>query len=206
MRRSIMFAAALLTATVSAPVMAEGGDWLVRVGASYIDPESDGGNLSGTTQEFSVDSATSLTFDVTYMLDDNFAIELLAAWPFEHDIDVQGLGQVAQTKHLPPTLSFQYHWTRWGAFKPYVGIGVNYTYFFDTEGKGALEGTNVDLENSWGAAYQVGIDYSFTEKWFANINARYMNIEAKPVRVDGNDVGNAKIDPWIFGANIGYRF
>jgi len=201
-----MLAAALMTAAVSVPALAEAGDWLVRVGGSYIDPTSDGGNLSGTTQEFEVDSATSLTFDLTYMLDDNFAIELLAAWPFEHDIKLQGAGKIGTTKHLPPTLSFQYHWTRWGAIKPYVGVGVNYTYFFDTDAEGALSGANLDIDNSWGAAYQVGVDYSFNDNWFANVNVRYINIETKNVEVDSTDVGNLKIDPWIFGANIGYRF
>jgi len=205
MRRSTILAAVITLAAFSAPVSADAGDWLVRVGASYVDPDSDNGKVSGTTTEFKVDSAASLTFDLTYMLDDNFAIELLAAWPFEHDIALQGVGDVGSTKQLPPTLSLQYHWTRWGAIKPYVGVGVNYTYFFDQDTKGALAGSNLDLDDSWGLAGQIGVDYSFNENWFANVNVRYIRIETD-AELDGADIGNVKIDPWVFGANVGYRF
>jgi outer membrane protein len=205
MRRSILFAAALAMAAISAPVAADAGDWLARVGYTYIDPDDDGGNLNGTTQQFEVDGAGSLTFEVTYMIDDNFAVELLAAWPFEHDVKLEGVGDIAEAKHLPPTLSLQYHWTRWGAFKPYVGAGINYTYFFDEDTKGALSSSDIDLGDSWGLAYQIGVDYSFSENWFVNANVRYINIETD-ADLDNVDVGNVKVDPWLFGANIGYRF
>ena len=205
MRQSILFAAALAMAVVSAPVMADAGDWLARVGYGYIDPEDDGGNLNGTTQQFEVDGAGSMIFEITYMIDDNFAVELLGAWPFEHDVKLEGAGDIAETKHLPPTLSLQYHWTRWGAFKPYVGAGVNYTYFFDEDTKGALSSSDIDLGDSWGLAYQVGADYSFNDNWFVNANVRYINIETD-ADVDNVDAGNVKVDPWLFGASIGYRF
>lgn len=205
MRRSILFAAALAMAAISTAVTADAGDWLARVGYTYIDPEDDGGNLNGTTQQFEVDGAGSLTFEITYMLDDNFGVELLAAWPFEHDVKLEGAGDIAETKHLPPTLSLQYHWTRWGAFKPYVGAGINYTYFFDSDTKGALSGSDIDLGDSWGMAYQAGVDYSFNENWFVNANVRYIKIETD-ADLDNVDVGNVKVDPWLFGANIGYRF
>jgi outer membrane protein len=205
MRRSIVFAALITMAAISAPVSADAGDWLVRVGVSNVDPKSNNGKVAGTDIKFEVDDATSLTFDVTYMLNDNWGLELLAAWPFEHDISLEGVGKVGKTKQLPPTLSLQYHWTRWGKFKPYVGAGVNYTYFFDVDTNGPLAGSNLDLEDSWGFAGQFGIDYSFNEKWFGNINARYIMIETK-ANLDGPSVGTVQIDPFVYGFNVGYRF
>lgn len=206
MRFALLFAAALTLATFTAQVSADAGDWLVRVGVTNIDPDDDGGNLEGSPDnQFEVDSAASLTFDVTYMIDENFAVELLAAYPFEHDIKLDSAGKIGETKHLPPTLSLQYHWTRWGAFKPYIGAGINYTYFFDEDTKGALSGNNLDLDDSWGAAFQLGVDYSFNDNWFVNANVRYINIETD-AKLNGDDVGNVKIDPWLLGANIGYRF
>ncbi len=205
MRRTLLFALALSFAALTGQAAAEGGDWLLRMGITNIDPDDDGGNLNGTTDtEFEVDNAASLTIEGTYFLDDNFAVELLAAYPFEHDIDLGGSG-IGETKQLPPTLSLQYHWTRWGNFKPYIGLGLNYTYFWDEDTEGALEGADLDLDNSWGMAYQVGVDYFINDKWFVNAVVRHIRIETD-ADVNGADAGNVKIDPWLIGAHVGYRF
>ena len=89
----------------------EAGDWIVGAGVSYIDPGSANGTLDGTDIAVEVDSATMVTFDVTYMMTQNWAIELLAAAPFEHDISLEGIGKVGSAEQLPPTLSVQYHFT-----------------------------------------------------------------------------------------------
>ena len=100
----------------------EQGDWMFRFGASLVDPKSNNHPI------VDVDDAWSATFNLGYMMTDNWAIELLAAYPFEHDIYLKGTNtKVAETKHLPPTLSLQYHFTTQGRFKPYLGAGINYT-------------------------------------------------------------------------------
>lgn len=190
---------------ITAPALADAGDWLVRVGATYIDPDDDNGNLNGTNVGVEVDSATSLTFEVSYMFTDNIGMELLAAWPFEHDINLEGAGQIGETKHLPPTLSLQYHWTRWGKFQPYAGVGLNVTYFFDEDTEGALAGTDLDLDESYGLAGQLGADYMINDNWFVNANVRYIKIETD-AEVDGTKVAEVTIDPWLFAFNFGYRF
>lgn len=205
MRRPIMFAAFMAMATMTATVSADAGDWLIRAGITNIDPDDDGGNLDGTNQEFQVASSASLSLEGTYMITNNIGIELLASYPFEHDVSVEGLGEIGDTKHLPPTVSLQWHFTDWGAFKPYIGVGVNYTYFFDEDTRGALAGTDLDLDNSWGAAFQVGVDYFVTENVFLNGNVRYIKIETD-AEVNGADVGSVTIDPWTIGAQVGYRF
>ncbi|MEI2420448.1 OmpW family outer membrane protein, partial [Arthrospira platensis SPKY2] len=91
-----------LTAALGLAVPAsahEAGDWLLRVGGSMVSPKSDNGSLDASalklgTLDLEVDDAWSLTFNITYMYTANIGIELLAAWPFEHDIDVEGLGTV----------------------------------------------------------------------------------------------------------------
>ena len=75
-----------------------------------------------------VDDATGFTINFAYMLTDRWSVELLAAYPYKHDIHLKGTSiKVGETKHLPPTLSIQYHLNPTGAFQPYVGAGVNYT-------------------------------------------------------------------------------
>jgi len=177
----------------------EPGDWLVRAGATVVDPKSDNSDI------VSVDSATSFTFNFTYMMTDIWGVELLAAYPFEHDISLLDGTKVATTKQLPPTVSIQYHFMPTSKFQPYIGLGINYTNFFSEKTMGPLEGTNLSLGDSWGFAGQIGFDVMIGENWFLNVDGRYMNIETK-AKLDGNSLGTVKIDPMVYGANIGFRF
>lgn len=177
----------------------EPGDWLVRVGASYVNPASDNSDI------VSVDSDTSVTLNFSYMMTDVWALELLAAIPFKHDIDLVGGTKVGSTKHLPPTLSVQYHFNPTEKFQPYVGLGLNYTNFFDEKTTGALEGLDLSLGDSWGLAGQIGFDVLFNDDWFFNLDVRYIDIDTK-ARVAGDSIGKVEIDPWVFGGHIGYRF
>lgn len=189
--------AALLAA---APAMAvEQGDWLVRVGASNVDP--DGSNHPIVE----VDDGTSLTFNLSYFLTNSFAVELLAATPFDHDINLVGGPKVAETSHLPPTLSIQYHFNPAGTFKPYVGLGYNWTTFMSESTEGALAGVALDLKNSSGLAYQVGLDFMLDEKWLLNLDVRWIDIDTEAF-LDGVSIGDVEIDPTVYGIHLGYRF
>ena len=69
------------------------------------------------------------------MLSDNWGFEILASWPFSHDVSLGTVSpgnadvKIAETKHLPPTFSMQYHFMPSGKVQPYAGLGVNYTTF-----------------------------------------------------------------------------
>ncbi|MDX2429213.1 MAG: OmpW family outer membrane protein [Xanthomonadales bacterium] len=177
----------------------EPGDWLVRVGASYVDPASDNHDV------VSVESATSATINLSYMMTDVWAVEVLAAYPFKHDIEFIDGTKVGSTKHLPPTVSLQYHFRPTEQFQPYVGVGINYTNFFSEKTQGPLEGTDLNLGDSWGLAGQIGFDVMFNDDWFFNLDVRYIDIDTK-AKLDGVSIGKVEIDPWIFGGHIGYRF
>ena len=177
----------------------EPGDWLVRVGASYVSP------TSNNHETVSVESATSATINLGYMMTDAWGLELLAAVPFKHDIDLLDGTKVGSTKQLPPTLSIKYHFMPTEQLQPYVGFGINFTSFSSEKTTGALEGVNLDLGDSWGLAGQIGFDVLFNDDWFFNMDVRYIDIDTK-ARLDGVSIGKVEIDPWIFGAHIGYRF
>ncbi len=177
----------------------EPGDWLVRVGASYVSPSSD------NHETVSVESATSATFNITYMMTDIWAVEVLAAYPFKHDLELQNGTKIGSTKLLPPTVSIQAHFRPTEKFQPYVGFGINYTSFSSEKTTGPLEGTNLSLGSSWGFAGQVGFDVLINDTWFLNMDARYIDIETK-AKLDGISLGTVEIDPWVFGGHIGFRF
>lgn len=198
--RTVLCAIAFLGAAAANTVLAmDQGDWLIRVGASRVEPKS------GNHPAVSVDSATSATFNFTYMMTANWAVEVLAAYPFEHDIYLVDGPEVGSTKHLPPTVSLQYHFLPDAGFQPYVGLGFNYTKFFSEKLYGPLEGATLALDSSWGLAGEIGADIMLGEAWFLNVNARYIGIETDAT-VNGDPFGKVKIDPWVYGAHVGFRF
>ena len=185
-------------------VHAENNDsWVVRVGGAVVAPKGDNGTLAGARAE--VSSSTRPSIDLEYMFTPNLGVDVLGAWPFMHDVKLAGMGTVARTMQLPPTVGVNYHFMPDAAWSPFLGVGVNYTNFYDTHGTGALHGASVNIANSWGGAVRAGFDMKITDKWLATVDVRWADIESD-VKVNGTKAGTAKIDPIVFGASIGYRF
>lgn len=203
-------AAAVLMLFANTAIATEAGDWIIRAGATHIAPKSDNGYVEALEVDLDVGSATMLTFDGTYMITNHFGVELLAALPFKHDVYLKAGGEkakVASVKHLPPTLSAVYRFNPSGQFQPYVGAGVNWTIFFSEKERSVLEDldVNLKLDDSWGLAAVVGVDVALTERMFLNGNIRYMDIDSD-VKVSGlGKIATAKVDPWIYSINIGWR-
>jgi len=198
----------LATLALSAPALAaEAGDWIIRAGVTTVAPDSDNGTLALDAldpdlppSEIDVDDGTSFTFNVSYFFTQNIALELLAAYPFNHDFSIDAVGLEGEVDHLPPTLSLQYHFPLNDVVKPYVGAGINWTIFSDEKLNAPLD---VNLDDSVGFAGQVGVDIKLNESWLLNFDVRYINIESD-VEVAGVDVGTVDVNPWTFGVNIGY--
>ena len=203
----------------------EAGDFIVRAGAANVDPNDDsdalelnGAALAGTEAEVDDDTQLGLTF--TYMLTNHIGVGLLAATPFEHDLKADMGGGVkydaGSAKHLPPTVTLQY-FPMDGAskFQPYVGVGVNYTKFFDEDVDSELEnalsltGGDLELDDSWGWAAQVGFDYALDERWLLNASVWYLDLQTdakfkfdQPVVIEAD----VDVDPWVYMIGIGYKF
>ncbi|QJD60154.1 outer membrane beta-barrel protein [Pseudomonas sp. gcc21] len=214
----LLIAPALLAASVAHAHQA--GDVIVRAGAVTVDPREDssaieaGGVALGG--KATLDSNTQLGLNFAYMLTDSVGIELLAATPFQHDVGISGLGaldgKLGTIKHLPPTLSaIWYPMQSNSAFQPYVGAGVNFTWFFDEELSSSREAGGFDgfrLDNSWGLAGQVGADFMLTENVMLNAQVRYIDISTTgktslggaPIEVD------VDVDPWVYMVGLGYKF
>jgi outer membrane protein len=98
------------------------------------------------------------------------------------------------------------------AFQPYVGVGVNYTIFFDenfTAANDAAGLTDLKLDNSFGLSAQIGLDFMLNDHWHVNGSVRWIDIDTEasfqvggaPGRVD-----NITIDPWVYTLSVGYKF
>ena len=220
-----------VAAALAAPVAAhaEKGDWLFRVGMSQINPESENLVLfedseTGESDSLVIDSDITPTFNVSYFLTDHISTELLAAWPATHGIDIKssesGTSRVANVDVLPPTLSLNYHFNVDGTWRPYVGVGVNYTLFSGEETRGAFAPASLKLDDSIGAAGQVGVDIGAPDSnWFANLNVRYIDMstdaelsgpceffdeECEGTTTIGLD--SIDVNPMVYGIHVGYRF
>ncbi len=200
----VRYALAASLALAAMPAFAQSaGHWTLGVGVHNVDPKGDNGTLTATPLgdlDIDVGSNARPTITGEYFLKDNLGIEILAALPFQHDIDVVGVGKVGSTKHLPPTVSLQYHFGK-GKVRPFVGLGLNYTAFFSTKTEGAIDGTDLDLSNSWGLAGHIGVDFQVSEKGAIRIDYRKIDIDTD-VKLNGADLGTrntVNIDPSVYG-------
>jgi len=196
---------ALFSAFCSSVALAhDSGDMFVRGGLATVMPNESSDNVLNTG-ELEIGNDTQVGVTLTYMLTEQVGVELLAATPFTHKVSTKGLGEVAEVSHLPPSVMAQYYFGQANSqIRPYIGAGLNYTVFFDEEGKGALAGTDVKLDNSFGLAAQVGVDVNFAENWFANASIWYMDINTD-VHTSVGTI-DTEIDPITFMASVGYTF
>jgi outer membrane protein len=192
------------------------GDWIARVGATNVSTDGKGDVFAGdsdTTLDAEVGNNTQLGLNLALMLSDHLAIEVLAATPFEHDIQLSNGADFATVKHLPPTLSALYYFTASDtAFQPYIGAGINYTVFFDeslsSTAIDALNANDLGLDDSWGFAVQTGFDYAFDDHWMLNASVRYIDIETTASFNLGEVASSVDvaIDPIVSSITVGYRF
>lgn len=189
--------AAVLLATLAATsaTAQSQGDFTLGIGVGSVMPKSGNGTLAGGTADIGDDVRPTITAE--YFIRDNLGIELLAATPFEHDINIGGIGFAGTTKHLPPTLSLNWHFPTNSAFKPYVGAGVTYTTFFEEESPlGTLA-----LDDSFGLSVQVGLDYELNSNASLRANLRWLDIDSDAT-LNGTAIGTAEIDPYV--VNLAY--
>ena len=206
MMKKTLLAAAALCALTSGAAMAQNypqdGKWMVRARAVHLDSA----NKDSTPLDLSVNNKMIPELDISYFFTPNFAAELILTYPQKHDVRAGG-AKIGSLKHLPPTLLAQYHFTHLGAFKPYVGAGINYTRFSSVKFDPAVDAAlNPSVKkNSFGPALQIGFDYALDKNWSINFDVKKVYIKTD-VRSFGTKVGTFKVDPVLVGVGLGYRF
>ena len=217
---------------------AEAGDWLVRARGIAIVTDDSSGRIhleaGGTSTPLDgsgvgVDTSVVPELDVTYMVTDNIGIEAIAGIAI-HDVDLEGPGPVLSSLGftdgfkifdswvLPPTVTVQYHFMPENNIRPYVGVGVNYTAFLWNDATDNLETAvgspvDVDMDNGFTWAAQIGADVDINDKWYFNVDVKYIDIDSTASLLIKNgafaNTGlrvDVDINPWVVGAGIGYRF
>lgn len=197
--KKILIAAAV-GMLVAGSVAAQESPWLVRVRAVHLNMA----NTNNTTVAgLTVNDKTIPELDISYFFTKNIAAELILTVPQKQHVYLNG-ADLGTFKHLPPTLTVQYHFTDFTGYKPYVGAGLNYTQI--TAEKISAGSNNVTLsDKSIGGALQAGVDIPLTKQVSLNIDVKKVYIKSH-VYVGVTDVGTLKLDPIVFGVGVGYRF
>lgn len=192
----------------------EQGDFMIRGLVTAVAPDTNasvfagGTRIPGASGDVSTEVIPAAT--LTYFFTDHLAVELLCCFA-KHQIDgkgtIAGLGEIADTWIFPPALTAQYHFTGMGAWKPYVGAGLQYIVFFDEgTGQNALGASSVDIDDALGFTLQAGLDLALGDGWYFNADVKKTFIDTK-ITWNGTGVrADVDLDPWIFSTGVGYRF
>ncbi|TCM68730.1 outer membrane protein [Acinetobacter calcoaceticus] len=172
----------------------------VRLGVTQIEPKDNPGDLYDGTHT-RISNSYALTASNLYFLTPNVALDLLLGTAPKHDI--YGNGQkIGHTRYLPPTLSVQYNFNPEGKINPYLGAGVNYTYYLNEK---LLSNDKLSISNSFGFAATAGMEYQVNKHWSLGAEARYISVNSD-IRINGTTVGNNDVNPMLYTLNLGYRF
>lgn len=197
-----IFPAAIAIAAALAPAIGsaqETGSWLVRTRAVHLDSvNKDHTDLGANLR---INNKWLPELDVSYFFTPNIAAELVLTYPQRQTVYSNGT-DIGRFKHLPPTLTAQYHFTELPGFRPYLGVGVNYTNISSVK---VLDGAANLKRSSFGLAAQVGVDVPLTNGWLLNLDVKKVQIKTD-VRVGGTNHGSFKLDPVLVGIGVGRRF
>lgn len=199
MRKTLL---ALVATAALVPAIAQAqdsGNWLIRARAVHLDSA----NKDDTGLGLTINNKWLPEVDISYFFTPNIAAELILTYPQKQTVYSNGTA-IGSFKHLPPTLTAQYHFTNLGAFRPYVGLGVNYTNISSVDILGG--GANLK-RNSFGLAAQVGADFPIGGGWLLNVDVKKVQIGtdvlAEPTETN---LGSFKVDPLLISVGFGKRF
>jgi outer membrane protein len=208
MHKFFKLAALGIALTATFPVMAQQASesgWMVRgraIQLNFSNGQAD--NIQTNVGKVEAADRWIPEVDISYFFTKNIAAELVLTYPQDIDIKINGTKQ-GTIAALPPSLLVQYHFTDLGAFKPYVGAGVNYTFF--SKRSNILNGAARVDKDSFGLVAQVGFDYALTKNWSLNFDAKYVQMNTDVTLTGtGAKVGKVNLDPMLYGIGVGYRF
>lgn len=190
------FAALALAAPAHAGVL---DNVQVKFGMSAVLPDESGDPIDVDISDEYVPS-----LQIEYFFNEHVSAELLCCVA-THDVTAaNGAVDLGEVTHFPPTVTLKYRWTNLGRIEPYVGAGVNFTAFIDSE---PPAGRHVEYDSSVGPALQAGADYRLNDHWALNFDVRRLWINTDvTISGDMDATDEVEINPWVVSAGVAYRF
>lgn len=202
-----------LWASAQGAVSQEEGPWMVRVRALAVSPANGStpiGSLGVPSNDIHVSDKLYPEIDITRFITKNIAAELILTVPQKHDVDVKssiiGAFKAGSFKLLPPTLTLQYHFRPDADFRPYVGAGVTYSRYSSVNLRvPGVTGLHLDRDYV-GGAVQAGFDYKIAKNLFFNMDVKKLMVRSDLENDAGVKLSRLKVDPFIVGVGLGWRF
>jgi outer membrane protein len=212
----------ILAAAAPATWAQSAGSWLVRVGATQIQPDVTSGELSAPSRpgmKFDIESNTQPTGGISYLWSDHLAIDLPLSPGFKHDIvgdgTAAGVGKLAEVRAMPVTLLLQW---RFGAadaaLRPYIGLGPTYAYFYKARSTAALTAitgglpsrpTSFEMDSKLTVTAQLGLAWQFAPRWALDLSVTKTPLKTEGRLSTGQTI-QTKIDPSSASVGLAYRF
>jgi outer membrane protein len=217
----LLVAAGALAVATGAAAQSK-GQFTVSVGANMLKPNVTSGAISAPALPNSLGDISKDTQPVaviTYGLTDNISVESAIGTPYKHKIygagAIAGTGQLGTAEALPAIALLQYRFFEPNAMiRPFIGIGVTYAMFQKERGSFAMtaltnpgggKATTFSIDNKWTYSGQLGLQFNFNEKWFAN--AAYIKTKlSTDVHFSTNQQQHMKLDPDSYILSVGYKF
>ncbi|KVQ18861.1 OmpW family protein [Burkholderia cepacia] len=227
------------------------GSWVVTPGVAWIDAGlSSFRNLTSTSAAGTFGSETTgqihnlFTAEVLvdYFLTDHVSVEAALGIPPKLNMYEQGMAMplgsagpgidlgklrpLASARAWSPTIFVKYNFgSGASAFRPYLGVGLNYSRFssvqLDPTFAGSVHafagpGGTVDasLSSSWNTAFTAGFSYRLANNWYALASASYIPLRADALVTARSAAGQQTLavktrlvgDPTLVFVGIGHRF
>lgn len=229
-KMNLVLAAILATSSVAASAsafdFATDGKNSVNFGFLHIGVHSKSDDFTSNGPAFltpqpaglTVGNANTLKFGYTRHLSDKWNLEFVAGLPPKHKVYGRGTlapyGVIAEVKQMAPTVFLNYNFgDASDSFRPFVGVGLNYTKFIDREttpiSRIATGGpTSIKLTDSFGVAAQIGVNYKLTDRWVITASVAVADVQSDLTSTTGSIERKTSIDfrPVVAGIGLGYRF
>jgi outer membrane protein len=181
-----------------------GPGFYAALGYYSVRPQSNNGTLAHTFKT-TVSNDSKPTLTLGYRFDSRWSAELWTPISkFQHDVNLNG-AKSASIKHRPYLVTAQFHFMPGQSLQPFVGVGYGWVNVSDERTTGAIAGTHLSVDHGNGLTAQFGLDYYATSHVFVRADARYFEWKSG-VQLNGAGIGTVKVNPWIYGVNVGYRF
>lgn len=200
----------------------------LRLGAYFVFYHVKADDLAGPYVppgvNIQVKDLTTLYAAYVRRLSPHFAVELAAGLPpvtktygkgpaMLGSVPYDGV-EISTARWFAPTVLLEYNFfDESSAFRPFIGVGVNYTNFYDrnsTAGGNAATGgpTKISLSSSVGPAATAGLSYRITSRW--HVYASY-SISRVNSNLTANTAGvirttHVQFGPQTLVISAGYSF
>ncbi|OXJ14477.1 OmpW family protein [Burkholderia sp. AU6039] len=181
--------------------------------------------LAGTGAHAS--STDTLGITTEYYVTDNLGVAMLLGMPLKVNLigdgTLQKYGTLGTTRPMPPAIELRYHlFSATSKFRPYLGIGANYTWFtqvratnsqFVSDSFGPGGSARATLSSSWNPVFELGANYAISKHWSVGTSVNYMPVKTRLTLYGQTATGTQivskstlRLNPLSVFLNVAYTF